>query len=208
MTSNGRILKSHQLSNHEIVLLGQPGEPPTSLAPISSATPHNPVEEALLFTASEVEDLCEKARASGAADAAATLEPALKNVADALETFSHGQAAASAAGDRAQADSVVETALDVARWVLGRELTDPSALLDLVTRALDEPVSSASCKLYVHPELVPMLYEVAPEPVEIVADRSLDVGEFRVERDGPDVALRLDTALDRARYALAQGVDA
>lgn len=208
MTSNGRILKSHQLSNHEIVLLGQPGEPRVLATPISSAALHNPVEEALLFTASEVEDLCDKARASGAADAAATLEPALNNVADALETFSHDQVVATEAGDRAQANSLVETALDVARWVLGRELADPSAILDLVTRALDEPLSSTSCKLYVHPELVPMLYEVAPEPVEIVADQSLDVGEFRVERDGPEVALRLDTALDRARSALAEGVDA
>ncbi len=204
MTSNGRILKSHQLSNHEIVLLGQPGEPARPRT-ASSAVSDKPVEEALLFTAPEVEDLCEKARASGAADAAATLEPALNRVALALEIFTHGHTEATAESDQIQADSIISTAMHVARWVLGRELSDPAAILDLVTRALDEPVTSTPCKLRVHPELVPMLYEIAPNGVDVVADRALDMGEFRVERDGPEVALRLDTALERARDALTEG---
>ncbi len=207
MTSNGRILKSHQLASHEIVLLGQPGEREAASTPHSSAAPENPVEEALLFTASEVEDLCEKARASGAADAAVTLEPALQRVAVALEGFSHAQSEVSSEGDRAQADAVVATAMEVARWVLGRELSDPTAVLDLVTRALDAPSTSITCRLHVHPELVPMLYGIAPETLEVVADRSLEMGEFRVEREGPEVALRLDTALDRARTALSAGAD-
>lgn len=204
MTSNGRILKSHQLSNHEIVLLGQPGES-NRRRPASSAASDNPVEEALLFTASEVEDLCEKARASGAADAAATLEPALNRVAVALEVFTHGHVEASAEHDKVQAESIISTAMHVARWVLGRELSDPAAVLELVSRALDGPVTSSPCKLRVHPELVPMLYEIAPEGVDVIADRLLEMGEFRVERDGPEVALRLDTALERARAALTAG---
>ncbi len=207
MTSNGRILKSHQLSSHEIVLLGQPGDRNHSATPHSSAASENPVEEALLFTASEVEDLCEKARASGAADAAVTLEPALQRVAVALEEFAHAQTEVSAEGDRAEADAVVATAMEVARWVIGRELSDPTAVLDLVTRALDAPATSVVCRLHVHPELVPLLYGVAPETLEVVADHSLEMGEFRVEREGPEVALRLDTALDRARSALTAGAD-
>jgi len=204
MTNNGRILKSHQLANHEIVLLGRPGEGASPQTRTSSGVSETPVEDALLFTASEVEDLCEKARASGAADAAASLEPALGRVALALEEFSHDAAAATHETNREHSHAIIDSAMHVARWVVGRELSDPAAVLDLVAHALDEPISAIRCKLSVHAELVPLLYDLAPDSVEVVADYALEIGEFRVERDGPEVALRLDTALERARTALSK----
>lgn len=205
MTSNGRILKSNQLDNHEIVLLSKQGSHDPTGVRVGPPSPADPVEEALLFTASEVEDLCEKARASGAADAVLALEPALADVATALGAFAHEREVALGQAQQGAVESVIDTAMSVARWVLGRELSEPSALLELVARALNEPLSARVCKLRVHPDLVAMLYEIAPDRVELLADQSLELGEFRVEHDGPEVALRFDTTLGRATEALMAG---
>ena len=36
-----------------------------------------------------------------------------------------------------------------------------------------------------------------------VADQTLELGEFRVEHDGPEVAFRFETTLERAKSVLA-----
>lgn len=203
MTNSGRILKSNQLENHEIVLLGSAAAPvaPTTTGP----SPEDPVEEALLFTASEVEDLCEKARASGAADAAASLGPAIERLVGTLGQFAHDEELAAARLQQDHAKAVVDTAATIARWVLGRELREPNALLEVVSRALNEPVGASPCRLRIHPDLVALLYEIAPESVELQPDHELEIGEFRVERDGPEVALQFDATLDRATELLVEG---
>lgn len=206
MTSSGRILKSNQLENHEIVLLGNPAVAIDRV--VAPDRPAAALDEPLLFTASEVEDLCEKARASGAADAATTLRPALDMVADALTSFAHDHEIATTQAHRGNADAVLETATAVARWVLGREMSEPNALLDVVQRALNEPLAARTCTLCVHPEMVPLLYEIAPDSVEVAADHTLELGEFRVEHDGPEVAFRFDTTLERVKSALSADTSA
>lgn len=205
--SSGRVLKSNQLDDHEIVVLHDQQESssvdePKSAVPVTAPTTE--VDEALLFTASEVEDLCAKARASGAADAAASLEPALAQVAAAMETFVHQQHAAQDESRRAQTREIVDTSMSVAKWVLGRELGDPAVLLELVDRALGDRSSDATSTVRVHPDLVPLLFEIAPDHLDVRGDRGLQLGEFLVDSGGPDIAFRFDTALDRASAALEQ----
>lgn len=205
--SNGRVLKSHELQGHDIVLVNERAESSASIRRDSAASFVTPPseEEILLFTAEEVEDLCEKARASGAAQAAATLEPALVQVAQAMETFAHDQSEAMHWVRGATAQAIVDMSTTVTRWVLGRELSDPTALLELVSRALADRSSTVESTLRVHPDLVPLVFEVAPDNLHIVGDAKLEHGEFRVESDGPHVAFRFDTALDRAQLALDEG---
>lgn len=202
MTSNGRILKSNQLENHEIVLLGRAPAPEPN-----NAMTDGEVEEALLFTASEVEDLCEKARASGAADAAATLGPAIEQMASAMATFVHDHEIATAREQQLHSHAVIDTAASIARWVLGRELSEPNALLDVIARAMNEPVGSRPCKIRVHGDLVPLLYDITPPGVELLTDQALELGEFRIEHEGPEIALRFETTLARAKDALQAPLD-
>lgn len=207
MTNNGRILKSNQLESHEIVVLGRTTAPQTGARDAAVDRPHDQVEEALLFTATEVEDLCAKARASGAADASIALEPALQQLISTMSSFAHDHEVALQQASDGSSRAVVDTAISVARWVLGRELSEPSALLELVARALNEPLTSRPCKLRVHPDLISLIYEEAPETVELLPDGTLELGEFRVVSDGPEVAFHFDTLFERAGAALTGSDD-
>lgn len=200
MTNSGRILKSNQLENHEIVVIGNGSSNPATSS--TGQDPLAPVEEALLFTASEVEDLCAKARASGAADAAVTLEPAIGQLVSAMTSFAHDREIALQHASEGSARAVVDTAISITRWVLGRELSEPNALLELVSRALDEPLTTRPCVLHVHPELISLIYDASPDNVELVPDQTLELGEFRVVSDGPEVALDFETTFARAGEVL------
>ena len=211
MMSKRRVVKSHEVDDHDVVALRdhptangstseynrQGGQPV-----VAGSDGVEMVEEALLFTASEVEDLCEKARASGAADAAAVLEPSLHKIAESLEVFTMCDTEAAAAAHRVDAETIASTAIDVARWILRRELNDPKAVLDLVEHATEASTSAAVSTIRVHPDLATVLSEISPDTVEVLADRTLDVGEFRSESDGPEISLRFDIALNRAHEML------
>lgn len=202
MMSSGRVLKSSETAGHDIVTL--PHRDPNGGAATRNSIDANPamVDDALLFTAAEVEDLCEKARGSGAADAGTVLEPALHRIAAALEEFGARDLDVASTAQRSDAGMIVETALTVARWILGRELADPQALADLVENAMDQPLTSAPSTLFVHPDLAVVLGEIAPANVEVVADKGIAIGEFRSTSSGPDVSFRFDVALGRAQNAL------
>ena len=216
MKSKRRVLKSHEVGDHDVVSLH---DHPTGAGSATNRSSQGGraavvdrsdgveivVEEALLFTTSEVEDLCEKARASGAADAAAVLEPSLHKIAEALEVFTMCDTDAAAAAHRTDAETIVSTAIDVARWILRRELSDPKAVLDLVELATEASTTGALSTIRVHPDLATVLSEISPETVEVLADRTLDVGEFRSKSDGPDISLRFDVALNRAHDMLTTG---
>jgi len=109
---------------------------------------------------------------------------------------------AAAAAHRTDAETIASTAIDIARWILRRELKDPKAVLDLVQLATEASTTAAVSTIRVHPDLATVLSEISPETVEVLADRTLDVGEFRSESDGPDISLRFDIALNRAHEML------
>ena len=215
MRSKRRVLKSHEVDDHDVVALrhhptGYSTIPPRSPgdgqagfdADYEGSNDVEIVEEALLFTASEVEDLCEKARTSGAADAAAVLEPSLHKIAESLEVFTMCDTDAAAIAHRADAETIASTAIEVARWILRRELNDPKAVLDLVEHATEASTTGTVSTIRVHPDLATVLAEISPETVEVLADRTLDVGEFRSQSDGPEISLRFDVALNRAHEVL------
>lgn len=212
MRSKRRVLKSHEVDDHDVVSLH---DHPTGAGSVTNRSSHGGraadvngsdgvevIEEPLLFTASEVEDLCEKARASGTADGAAVLEPSLHKIAEALEVFTMCDTDAAAAAHRTDSETIASTAIDVARWILRRELNDPKAVLDLVQLATEASTSAAVSTIRVHPDLATVLSEISPESIEVLADRTLDVGEFRSESNGPDISLRFDIALNRAHDML------
>lgn len=196
-TSNHiRILKADDVAHHAVVTLPRPnadvGHPGVTTHPRPVA-----VEPEADLTV-----VIEQARAQGAADAARELEPSLRQLAGALSSLSEQSAAAQAAALRADSESIIETALAVANWILDRELGDPEAVLDLARRALADAGDPKPVRLRVHPHLVDALTELAPEATTIVGDGGLAPGEFVTETAGPDIAFRFERALDRARRAL------
>lgn len=203
MMSSGRVLKSHEVQGHDIVSLRDNGqEPSEATTGRNISVAEETVDEALLFTASEVEDLCEKSRIQGASDAGSVLEPALHQIADALEEFMSRDAELAAIAQRSDADAIITIGIDVAKWILGRELSEPHAVLALVERALDQSLTSSASTLIVHPDLATVLGEIAPATVEVLADRDVEIGEFRSRSAGPEISFRFDVALGRAHDAL------
>ena len=202
--SRSRVLKASDGAAEHVVLM------PTSPAePVVDPAGHEPDAPTILdtsYTADEVEQLCREARESGVADAAALLEPALHRIAEGLEELNDRGAEALALALHADSERVVRTALDVARWVLGRELNDEVEVLSLATRALAESGAPYATRIRVSPELADALGAIAPADVDVVADGNLEPGEFTTETEGPDVSFRYTAALERARGALSDGV--
>lgn len=94
-------------------------------------------------------------------------------------------------------------AFEITRELVGRELRDGDAAGEqLVRRALAVLPETGFARLRVHPDLAPQLREV-DGTATVVADPALAPGDILVEADHHVVDLRLSTALDRLREALA-----
>lgn len=199
-TSNRiRILKAQDVAHHAIVTLPRPASPgvPQEDAPVESRRVGD----------GEIEILVEQARAEGAASAASALEPALRRLEVGLAGIAQQDAEARALAIRLDSEEIVETALAVTRWILDGELRDPEALLALARRARAGVGDPDATRIRVHPQLIDPVSELAPVELAIVGDEDLAPGEFVVETTGPDVAMRFDRALDRARQALLEDGD-
>lgn len=194
-TSNHiRILKADDVAHHAIVTLPRPTTAGHRTGP--EPTPSRDDRDG------ELEILVEEARAQGAADAASTLEPALRQLASSLSGLSQQQVEARSAAMRSDSEAIIETALAVTHWILDRELRHADAILELAQRALAGVGDPEPTRLRVHPHLVDAVRELAPEDVVVTADADLALGEFVAETAGPDVALRYDRALHEARQVL------
>ncbi len=197
MSNQIRILKADDVARHAIVTLPRaeaPDGPRVDPPPRIDAGSRDP----------DVEVLVERARAEGAADAARVLEPSLRQLAAALSGLAEESAAARYAALRADSDVIVDTALQVCRWILDRELSQPDAVMELAQRALAETGQTVATRLRVHPDLAVALEASAPDAITVVADGSLAPGEFVTETAGPDVAFRFEHAIERARDELRE----
>ncbi len=202
--SSSRVLKAADGATEHVMLLERTPVDLTPVAPTDVA--HDLGDQPVSFSAEEVDRLCEEARLAGAADAAEVLEPALHRIADGLETLNERGVEALALALHADSERVAKTALDVARWILGRELNDELEVLSLATRALSENGGHQATRIRVSPDLADALAAIAPADVDVAPDGSLEPGEFTAETEGPDVSFRYTAAFDRALDALTTEV--
>jgi flagellar biosynthesis/type III secretory pathway protein FliH len=193
-TSSRRVLKSGDVDDAQIVALAAAALETPEQVPVPT--------EPLLFTASETEALCETARQAGAADAAAEIESLLQRMTERLEQLTAAEQEQETRGHAADAETIADTALSVCRWVLGHELRHPKQILDLVDAALTSEEVTGESQLRLHPDSVEDVAAIAPANLTVVADPNLPRGEFLIRTDGPDIALRFELALERARAAL------
>jgi len=216
--NNTRVLKASEGTGDYVSLLSStPAVEPVVQA--VGAKPHDDlIVESAGYSMAEVERLCDEARNEGATAAASVLEPALNQIADGLRELNERGADQIADGLRelnergaeglalalhADSERVLVTALEVAQWILERELSDEHEVLALATRALEDSGASYATRIRVNPDVVDALAAIAPAGVEVAADRLLAIGEFATETEGPDVSFRYKTALGRARDALS-----
>lgn len=95
-------------------------------------------------------------------------------------------------------DAVVALALELARRVVGAEVTrNREALADLVRQVLAEiPIDTGTPRILLHPDDLAALRAHVPDlgsgKVELVADDSMEAGGCRVLADGIDNATRPD----------------
>lgn len=106
----------------------------------------------------------------------------------------------------ADARDLIDTALEVARWVLGAELriaTDP--VVDRLREALSHVDPDAvRVRVHLHPAVAADVRSRLTG-LEVVDDPSLEAPELRVEADASSVRLDLDDALATARDMLLAG---
>lgn len=189
MTSNRRVLKSGDVTAAAVI----------EVDPVHSKTPDEP----LLFTASETEALCETARQSGADEAMAGLGSVLESISTTLEALAAQSVERQALALRADSAVLVDNAIAIATWVLGRELRDPASVADLVEQALVENDRPQAQRIRVAPDLADELGALLPD-VAVISDTDVAIGSFLIETDGPDIGLQLESALERARTALLE----
>ena len=161
-----------------------------------------------IFTAADVEQLCAEARSVGAAEAAVALEAPLQRIAAGLTDLSSQDAEVQSTARRADAEAVAEAAIDVARWIIGCELADEQIVLNLVDRALSASGNDQVSRVLVHPDLADVLAEIAPDDLNVIGDTNIVAGEFTIVTDGPDISLRIESALATARAELLVEDDA
>lgn len=107
-----------------------------------------------------------------------------------------------------QSHDIIASALVIARWALGRELSQtPEALLDVVSDALRESGGMEGSRVYVHPELGMAASRWASkfgvERPEIFEDTSLDPGSVTIRSGTGGVgSVSITSILDRAVTAL------
>lgn len=193
-TSSRRVLKSADVDDAQIVALAAAALETPEAVPAPA--------EPLLFTASETEALCETARQAGAADAVAEVESLLQRMTERLEQLTAAEQQREVSGHTADAEAIADTALSICRWVLGHELQHPKQILDLVDAALTSAEVTGDSQLRLHPDAVDDVARIAPANLTVVADSTLPRGEFMLRTNGPDIALRFELALERARTAL------
>lgn len=189
MTSSRRVLKSGDVAAAAVI----------DIDPIQATPPTEP----LLFTATETEALCETARQSGADEAMAGIGQILESISTTLEALTAQSPERQAHALRADSAVLVDTAVAIAEWVLGRELREPAAVADLVDQALVEHDVPQAQRIRVAPDLAEELGALLPG-VDVVGDSDVAIGSFLIQTDGPDIGLQVGAALERARSALLE----
>lgn len=108
-------------------------------------------------------------------------------------------------------DAVIATALHIAEAVIGREVTDHGAVVEVIQRALAESSSDldGDVVIHLHPEDVGCAAEAIDaglirglDAVEVVPDPTVDRGGCLVDAGSLHVDARLGATLDRVRAAL------
>lgn len=105
---------------------------------------------------------------------------------------------------------IEDLAIEMARLILGTELSDPaSSAAHALRRAATEVPASAWLRLHLHERDLRILRDGGvdglPGSVEIVASDTVDAGGAIIEIENASVDLRIVAALDRARDALDGG---
>jgi flagellar biosynthesis/type III secretory pathway protein FliH len=128
---------------------------------------------------------------------------AAPEVAAAVERAATAVAAAASAQAAADRAELVDAAIELAQWVLRRELaTDPAAMLDRLNEAMASLRSAPTIEVRVTPGMVALVQDWAAPEVTVVADPSLEPGEAKVHAGHAHADLTFAQAFSRARGAL------
>jgi len=124
-------------------------------------------------------------------------------LAQAVEQAVAETALAAAQQQAAEATAVVDAAIELARWILRRELeADPRAMLDRVAETMTSLRGGPSVEVRVAPALVPVMAHAAGSGVTVTADSSLEPGEAVVQAGPASADLTFGQAFQRAREVL------
>jgi len=112
------------------------------------------------------------------------------------------QIAARAAAD---AGDLVGYAVEIARWILGRELAaDPAAVVTRIEQALESLLPNGNLVIRVAPDAVDVVGRSAVgRGAEVIGDPDLGPGEARLEAGDAAADLTWAQAFDRVRQAFA-----
>jgi len=151
----------------------------------------------------EVEAAYRQGVEDGRRQAESTGVAAAPMLARAVEHAVASASVAAAQQQAADAAAVVDAGIELARWVLRRELeADPQAMLDRVAEAMTSLRGGPSVEIRVAPALVTVMTEAAGSGVTVVADASLEPGEAVVQAGPASADLTFDQAFRRAREVL------
>ena len=107
-------------------------------------------------------------------------------------------------------DELLATAVEVARWVIGRDLlADSTSLLERLGDATVRLVSPENLVIAVAPRDVPLVTEWAAGRARVVGDPRLAPGEAKVTSQSSEAVVTIAQAIRRAQEALGiAGTDA
>ena len=149
-------------------------------------------------------------RAAGRGEAATEARAAAGSVADAVVAAFAGHRAAVLADVGGTTEELLAAAVEVARWVIGRDLTaDSTSLLERLGDATVRMVAPGELVVTVSPRDVPLVTEWAAGRARVVGDPRLRPGEARVASETSEAVVTIAAAIRRAQEALGiAGTDA
>lgn len=152
-----------------------------------------------------VEEAYRTGVADGRDEAEASHTAAVPRLAAAIEQLAVAVRAAQDEERAALTSDTVDMAIEVARWVCGRELaTDVAALTARVEAALSDLMPTSTVVLEIAPEMAESLSEWADDGgIEIRPRADLAPGEARLVAGHARADLTFDAAVERLRHVLA-----
>lgn len=151
----------------------------------------------------EVEAAYRRGFEDGSRDAEATGVAAAPTVAAAIQRVAADAARSAAEQHAADTAALVEAGIELARWILRRELqADPHAALERLAEAMLSMRAAGAVEIRVAPALVEIVQEWAGGEAEVKADTRLAPGEAVVTAGPASADLTFDQAFTRARAAL------
>jgi flagellar assembly protein FliH len=151
----------------------------------------------------ELEEAYRRGVADGGAQAEADGLAAAPRVAQAIERAAGELAAATAAQIATDASAIAGVAIEIARWILERELsTDVETTVARIESALAGLATTGRLEVSVAPALVDAVAKWAGSDTGVHADPALQPGEARLSSGSASADLTFDEAFRRAADAI------